>query len=192
MNTPAAATVSGRSMDGRRIVWGLVAFGVLAAAGAWLWHYSQVAQAREFWGPANIDLLHSAETVKAWRLDSPDAAPENRPSTRLIFDGKTYATLGERDLLKTSGFDYVRRALAQDFCYIWDATPDVGAANWTHVVEFRKGDAKLTIVFDLKSHVLKALETGKAVVMKPRMVAFFQEFFDARFGLTTPRPGGVP
>jgi hypothetical protein len=105
--------------SGKRLILGVLAIGLAAAAASWWFRYSSTHRATQFWGAQAAELLRDAPRVTL-RSDTPSA------------DGEGAATADvPRDISTAKGLTHLRNALLEDASYDWTAAgpPDTDWSN---------------------------------------------------------------
>lgn len=159
---------------GTRLVIGLLALGLAAAATGIWFQWQQTRRCLDFYGATAARRISAAPTVELWTL-----VPGSHPGRLRAF--------GRRDVSQARGLVHLRRGLVEDANFEWDAssgaTGDLGGRlpdeAWTFALAFtdpaHPGGAATVVAFSVAADGASPSHDGgraaMAVVGRPGRVA---------------------
>jgi hypothetical protein len=109
--------------SGKRLIFGVLALGILAAAASWWFRFSTTHRAANFWGPPAATLIRDAPHVTL-RTDAPSADGALGNQTDV-----------PRDISNAKGLTHLRNALLEDSSYDWAASGPPNT-DWSNSLVF--------------------------------------------------------
>jgi hypothetical protein len=149
--------------SGKRLILGVVAACLVAAAASWWFRYSATHRAAEFWGSQAVALIRDAQHVTL-RSDTPSA------------DGAGTAEADvPRDISAAKGLTHLRTALLEDASYDWTAKAPAGTDNANSLV-FAAADGGEPRAVVLFSPDFRWVSSGTGANPATNFVATTEEF----------------
>ncbi len=151
--------------SGKRLILGVLAIGLAAAAASWWFRYSSTRRAAQFWGPQAAELLRDAPHVTL-RSDAPSADGAGGDEADV-----------PRDISSAKGLTHLRNALLEDARYNWTASgsPDT---NWSNSLVFAAGEGAEPRAVVMFSPDFKWVSNGSAAEPAKHVVATAGDFAD--------------
>jgi hypothetical protein len=157
----APMSMSANEKSGKRLILGVIAIGLVAAAASWWFRYSATHRAAQFWGPQAAKLIRDAPHV-ILRTDASTDVP--------------------RDMSGAKGLTNLRNAFLLDASYDWSA---VGApdTNWSNSLVFETSEGaepRVVVLFSPDFHWAangSAADPAKHAVSTSRIAKGLQTFF---------------
>jgi hypothetical protein len=137
MSMPVHEPMRENEKSGKRLILGVVAACLVAAAASWWFRYSATHRAAEFWGPQAVALIRDAPHVTL-RSDAPSADGEGTAEADV-----------PRDISQAKGLTHLRNALLEDASYDWTATAPAGTDNANSLVfaTVEGGEPRAVVLF---------------------------------------------
>jgi hypothetical protein len=163
MSTPANDSMPTNEKSGKRLILGVLAFGLVAAAASWWFRYSATHHAAQFWGPQSVELIRDAKHVTL-RSDIPSADGAGGDEADV-----------PRDISNAKGLTHLRSALLEDANYDWNAAgpPDT---NWSNSPAFAAAEGSEPRAVVLFSPDYKWISSGTAPDPTKSVVATTGDF----------------
>lgn len=172
MSMPANETTPSHEKSGKRLILGVIAACVVAAAISWWFRYQATRKVVQFWGPQTAVLIRDAKHVTL-RSDTPSA------------DGAGTAEADvPRDISGVKGMTHLRTNLLEDSSYRWDAAvaSDIDWANSLVFAAAEGGEPRAVVLFSRDFGWVSngsAPDPGKhAVATSGEFAAGLKEFFE--------------
>lgn len=149
-------------LSGKLVVGLLGLCGVVALVGAFLWQNSQSNRLREFWGPAGVEALRTAESGEAFRLE-----PAAEASGETISVGnRHWRPIERRPIIRSinTPLTFARRTMLYDLTFEWDEpVPSDCPPDYQWALRFQNDSGTWTMLFDLDSQ--RPLELARCAQM---------------------------
>lgn len=144
--------------SGKRLILGVLAIGLAAAAASWWFRYSATHRAAQFWGPQAAELLRDAPHVTL-RTDASTDVPG--------------------DISNAKGLTHLRAALLEDASYDWSAAGPADT-NWSNSLVFETSEGaepRVVVMFSPDFNWTANGSAAKHAVSTSPIAKGLQEFF---------------
>lgn len=178
MSMPANKSNSASDKSGKRLILGVLAACVVAAAISWWFRYQATRRVVQFWGAETAVLIRDAKHITL-RSDTPSADGAGGDEADV-----------PRDISGVKGMTHLRTNLLEDSSYRWDSAikSDIDWANSLVFAAAEGGEPRAVVIFskdfDWVSNGSTA-DPGKHVVATTgEFAAGLKEFFETEIVAT--------